>query len=60
MSWRLSLIATSDPRAMARATRRPVHYLGGLIDPLVPWPLVTRWLARECPGYVLSWVTAPS
>lgn len=51
MSWRLSLIAASDPRATARATRRPVHYLGGLIDPLVPWPLVTRWLARECPGY---------
>jgi len=51
MSWRLSLIVKSDPRATARATRRPVHYLGGLIDPLVPWPLVTRWLAAECPGY---------
>lgn len=51
MSWRLSLIAASDPRATARAMRGPVHYLGGMIDPLVPWPLVTRWLKRECPGY---------
>jgi pimeloyl-ACP methyl ester carboxylesterase len=51
MSWRLHLIAGSDPRATARATRSPVHYLGGMIDPLVPWPLVTRWLRRECPGY---------
>lgn len=51
MARRLSLIAASDPRATARATRKPVHYLGGMIDPLVPWPLVTRWLKRECPGY---------
>lgn len=51
MSWRLGLIVKSDPSATARATRKPVHYLGGLIDPLVPWPLVTRWLKAECPGY---------
>lgn len=51
MSRRLSLIAGNDPRATARAMARPVHYLGGLIDPLVPWPLVVRWLKRECPGY---------
>lgn len=51
MARRLSLIAASDPRATARAMRKPVHYLGGMIDPLVPWPLVTRWLKRECPGY---------
>jgi pimeloyl-ACP methyl ester carboxylesterase len=48
---RLTLIADGDPRPAARATRAPVHYLGGMIDPLVPWPLVTRWLRRECPGY---------
>ena len=48
---RLAMILASDPRATARATRVPVHYLGGMIDPLVPWPLVTRWLRRECPGY---------
>ncbi len=51
MSRRLSLIAGNDPRPAARAMDKPVHYLGGMIDPLVPWPLVTRWLQRECPGY---------
>ncbi len=51
MSRRLSLIAGNDPRSTARATEKPVYYLGGMIDPLVPWPLVTRWLRRECPGY---------
>jgi pimeloyl-ACP methyl ester carboxylesterase len=35
----------------ARGAKAPVYYLGGGIDPLVPWPLVTRWLKRECPGY---------
>lgn len=48
---RLTLIADGDPRPIARVTSAPVHYLGGMIDPLVPWPLVTRWLRRECPGY---------
>lgn len=51
MSWRLGLIAGYDPRPAARATTKPVYYLGGMIDPLVPWPLVIRWLKRECPGY---------
>ena len=50
-AWRLRLIAASDPRPVARRTQAPVHYLGGGVDPLVPWPIVTRWLQRECPGY---------
>lgn len=50
-AWRLRLIAGSDPRPVARRTTAPVHYLGGGIDPLVPWPVITRWLRRECPGY---------
>lgn len=50
-AWRLKLIAGSDPRAVARRTTVPVYYLGGGIDPLVPWRIVTRWLKRECPGY---------
>jgi pimeloyl-ACP methyl ester carboxylesterase len=50
-AWRLTLIAASDPRETARGARVPVHYLGGLIDPLVPWPAVTGWLGRECPAY---------
>jgi pimeloyl-ACP methyl ester carboxylesterase len=36
---------------VARQTRLPVYYLGGSIDPLVPWPLVRRWLRNNCPGY---------
>lgn len=48
---RLALIALGDPRPTARAMREPVHYLGGMFDVLVPWPIVTRWLRRECPGY---------
>jgi len=51
MGHRLSLIANHDPRPVARQTRIPVHYLAGLIDPLVPWPFVRRWLGRHCPGY---------
>jgi pimeloyl-ACP methyl ester carboxylesterase len=50
-AWRLRLISTADPRPVARRTTVPVHYLGGGVDPLVPWPVVTRWLRAECPGY---------
>jgi pimeloyl-ACP methyl ester carboxylesterase len=48
---RLRLIAENDPRSVARQTRVPVYYLAGLVDPLVPWPLVRFWLSRHCPGY---------
>lgn len=48
---RLELIATNDPRPIARRTTLPVHYLAGLVDPLVPWPFVRAWLRRHCPGY---------
>jgi pimeloyl-ACP methyl ester carboxylesterase len=48
---RLGLIANHDPRPIARQTRIPVHYLAGLVDPLVPWPFVRRWLRRHCLGY---------
>ena len=51
LAWRLRLIAESDPRPTARRTTVPVRYLGGALDPLVPWPSVMRWLKRECPGY---------
>jgi len=49
---RLDLIAGYDPSPIARQTRLPVRYLAGLIDPLVPWPFVRRWLRRNCPGYL--------
>jgi pimeloyl-ACP methyl ester carboxylesterase len=48
---RLGLIATTDLRPMARRTRLPVYYLAGLVDPLVPFPLVRFWLRNNCPGY---------
>lgn len=48
---RYDLIADNDLRPVARQFDRPVHYLAGLVDPLVPWCLVRRWLTRHCPGY---------
>lgn len=51
MRARLRLLEEYDPRPIARRVRVPVYYLGGLIDPLVPWVLVRRWLRKNCPGY---------
>lgn len=51
MRARLQLVAQADLRDVARQTTLPVFYLAGLIDPLVPWPFVRRWLRRNCPGY---------
>jgi pimeloyl-ACP methyl ester carboxylesterase len=47
---RLHLVAENDPRAIARQTRLPVHYLSGWLDPIVPWPFVRRWLKKNCPA----------
>jgi pimeloyl-ACP methyl ester carboxylesterase len=47
---RLRLIAENDPRAVAHQTRLPVFGLSGAMDPIVPWPLVRRWLKRHCPA----------
>jgi pimeloyl-ACP methyl ester carboxylesterase len=51
MRARLKLLDDYDPRPIAVRTRLPVYYLGGLVDPLVPWVLVRHWLRRHCPGY---------
>ena len=51
---RLDLIVQNDLRSIAGATNIPVFYLTGLIDPIVPWPLVQPWLKKNCPGY-RSW-----
>lgn len=48
---RLGLIAANDPAPWAARFAGPVHYLSGLADPVVPWPLVPPWLRRHCPGY---------
>ncbi len=49
---RLCLIQQYDPGIMARTFERPVYYLGGFWDPLVPWYLVRPWLKFNCPGYI--------
>jgi len=53
MQHRLGLIAGFDPRETARATRLPVFYLSGWLDPIVPWPLARRWLRKKLSG--LAW-----
>ena len=47
---RLHLIAGFDPRLIARQTKLPVFGLSGILDPIVPWPHVRRWLKRNCPA----------
>jgi pimeloyl-ACP methyl ester carboxylesterase len=47
---RLHLIAQYDPRPIAGKTRLPVFGLSGILDPLVPWPFVGRWLRKNCPA----------
>lgn len=48
---RLRLIVENDPRGMAQAARGPVFHLTGVLDPVVPWWPMQRWLRRECPGW---------
>jgi pimeloyl-ACP methyl ester carboxylesterase len=47
---RLHLIAQNDPRDIAGQIHVPVFGLSGLLDPIVPWPLVRRWLRKNCPA----------
>jgi pimeloyl-ACP methyl ester carboxylesterase len=47
---RLHLIAENDPCAIVRELRVPTYALSGLIDPIVPWYFVRRWLERNCPA----------
>ena len=48
---RYPLIARHDARDLARRTTLPGHALAGFFDPIVPWPFVHPWLARNCPGF---------
>jgi pimeloyl-ACP methyl ester carboxylesterase len=48
---RYTLIAGADLRPVARQFRGPVFQLTGALDPIVPAPLVRRWLRRHCPGF---------
>jgi pimeloyl-ACP methyl ester carboxylesterase len=47
---RLHLIAQNDPRPIASQTPLPVFGLSGILDPLVPWPFIRRWLRKNCPA----------
>ncbi len=48
---RLRLIASADPGPIAERTRVPVFHLAGMVDPIVWWGPVRRWLRRRCPGF---------
>jgi pimeloyl-ACP methyl ester carboxylesterase len=55
---RLRLIAQSDPCMVARQMRAPVYALAGVLDPVVPWYWVRRWLKKNCPqlrAYKIIW-----
>lgn len=47
---RLRLVAENDPRPVARQTKLPLFALSGILDPIVPWFLVRRWLRAYCPA----------
>lgn len=47
---RLHLITGYDPSAVAAQTKIPVFGITGFLDPIVPWPLVRRWLRKNCPA----------
>jgi len=50
MACRYPLVAGSDFRVLARSVSVPLYQLSGFFDPIVPWPLVRRWLRRNCPA----------
>jgi len=55
---RLRLITANDPCSIAQQVRVPVYALSGLLDPIVPWFCVRRWLKRNCPrlrDYRIIW-----
>lgn len=50
MSHRLDQIAEFDPREIARSTSLPIYNLSGWFDPVVPCPVVRRWLRKNSPS----------
>jgi len=48
---RFTLIIESDVAPTARACKLPIFQLAGIADPIVPVPLIRRWLKRNCPGF---------
>jgi len=47
---RLHLVAENDPRQIAQDAAMPVFAMTGVLDPIVPWPFVRKWLRRKCPA----------
>ena len=45
---RLHLVAGNDARASARQARLPIYAVTGILDPVVPWFWVRRWLKKNC------------
>jgi hypothetical protein len=55
---RLRLIAGSDFCEVARTAKIPIFALSGVLDPIVPWFFVRRWLRKNCPAlreYKINW-----
>ncbi|HEY1662984.1 MAG TPA: alpha/beta hydrolase [Verrucomicrobiae bacterium] len=48
--YRLHLVAENDPCTIAKEAAIPVYGLTGVLDPIVPWPFVRRWLRGNCPA----------
>lgn len=47
---RLRLVKESDLCSAAREIDLPVYGLTGILDPIVPWFFVSRWLRKNCPS----------
>jgi pimeloyl-ACP methyl ester carboxylesterase len=47
---RLRLVAQSDFCGIVQNTKIPIFALTGLLDPIVPWIFVRRWLRKNCPA----------
>jgi len=47
---RLKLIFENDPCQLARSIKVPVYAITGVLDPIVPWWPVRRWLHDHCPS----------
>jgi len=48
---RYDVILQSDARKMVQNADIPIYQLCGLVEPVVPWLPVRRWLRRHCPSY---------
>jgi pimeloyl-ACP methyl ester carboxylesterase len=48
--YRLHLIVGNDPREIAKKVKVPVYGITGILDPVVAWPPVRRWLKNHCPA----------